>query len=139
MSEVVEITIDNKLITEKRDISVYHHGAQSAHIISPNSSIILPLGKDGEDDYLHISLVRGPGNLSRDCGINLPWWVDFRFHSKGDVVITHEDGRTLLKIPPGPPIWELKITVPTGLSSLTTHHKCQITVGCDELKLGKGR
>jgi hypothetical protein len=137
MRETVEITIENKLVTGKRDISVYHHATQSAHIISPNSSINIPFRSVGEDDYLHISLVRGPGNLSRNCLIKLPWWVDFRFHSKGDVVITHEDGRTLIKIPPGPPIWELKITVPTGLSSFTPHNKCHIKIGSDELNPGE--
>jgi len=137
MCEIIEITIDNKLIAEKRDISVYHHATQSAHIISPNSRIILPLGKVGEDDYLHISLVRGPGNLSSDCLIHLPGWVNFRFHSRGDVVITHADGRTSIKVPPGPPIWELEITAPAYLSLLSSQNQCHITIGSDELKPGK--
>ncbi|MGD2092530.1 MAG: hypothetical protein PVH61_40565 [Candidatus Aminicenantes bacterium] len=137
MCEVIEITIDNKLVTEKRDISVYHHASQSAHIISPNSRIILPLGNVGEDDYLHISPVRGPGNLSRDCLIHLPGWVNFRFHSGGDVVVTHEAGRTSIKVPPGPPIWEVEITAPFGLYSPPSQDQCHITISSDDFSPGK--
>jgi hypothetical protein len=122
MPEEIEITVENKLITEKRDLNVYHHSTQSAHIISHNSSITLPLGTNGDNDYLHISVVKGPGYLEKNCLINVPSWADFEFTSKESVTaisITHShdpDGaRTVLKIPPGPPAWELKITRSTSL------------------------
>ena len=124
MPDEIEITVENKLLAEKRDINVYHHRTQSAHIISHNSAITLPLGSNGDKDYLHISVVKGPGYLEKNCLINLPSWVDFDFTSKESVTgvsITHShvpDGaRILLKIPPGPPAWELKITRSTRLDS----------------------
>jgi hypothetical protein len=117
MPEEIEITVENKLIAEKRDLNVYHQSTQSAHIISHNSSIPLPLGSNGEKDYLHISVVKGPGYLEKNCLIDMPSWADFDFTSKESVTaisISHShdpDGaRTVLKIPPGPPTWELKIT-----------------------------
>ncbi|MGD2092011.1 MAG: hypothetical protein PVH61_37925 [Candidatus Aminicenantes bacterium] len=122
MPEEIEITVENKLLAEKRDLNVYHHSTQSAHIISHNSSITLPLvtNGEGEKDYLDISVVKGPGYLERYCLIDIPAWADFDFTSKESVTgisLTHShdlDGaRTLLKIPPGPPAWELKITRPT--------------------------
>ncbi|MCU0289222.1 MAG: hypothetical protein MUF15_22855 [Acidobacteria bacterium] len=45
---------------------VYHHSNRSAYIISHNSSISIPLRTSGEGDYLHISIVSGPGNLEKD-------------------------------------------------------------------------
>jgi hypothetical protein len=120
MPDEIEITVENKLVIEKRDLNVYHHSTQSAHIISHNSSITLSLGINGEKDYMHISVVKGPGYLEKNCLINLPSWADFDFTSKESVTaisITHshdpEGARTVLKIPPGPPAWELKITRPT--------------------------
>lgn len=124
MPEEIEMTVENKLITEKRDLNVYHHTTQSAHIISHNSSITLPLAANGEKDYLQISVVKGPGYLEKYCLIDIPSWFDFNFICKESVTgisITHshEPGgaRTILKIPPGPPAWELKITRPTSLES----------------------
>jgi hypothetical protein len=124
MPEKIEITVQNKLITEKRDINVYHHWTQSAHIISHNSSITIPLATNGEKDYLHISVVKGPGYLEKNCLINLPSWIDFDFTSRENVTgisISHsydpDVARTILKIPPGPPAWELKITMSTRLDS----------------------
>jgi hypothetical protein len=124
MREEIEITVENQLVAEKRDLNVYHLSTQSAHIISHNSSITLPLGTNRENDYLHISVVKEPGYLEKNCLINLPSWVDFDFTSRENVTgisISHShdpDGaRTVLKIPPGPPAWELKITRPTSLAS----------------------
>ncbi len=112
----ITITVENKLIKEKRDINVYHHSTRSAHIISHNSSITLPLRIVGEGDYLHISVVSGPGSLWKDCLIDLPSWANFEFASEGKLTLTHSDDpkRTLLKIPPGPPAWQLKMTRPNG-------------------------
>ena len=63
MAKRIKITIENKLVMEKRDMSVYHHSTRSAHMISYNSSVTMPLRSVIEDDYLHISIVTGPGNF----------------------------------------------------------------------------
>lgn len=115
MPESYDITVENKLIPERRDINVYHHSTSSAHIISYNNSFTLPLRSTEEDDYLHISAVRGPGLIRNDCIIDLPAWADFEFSSEGKVTVFHMRDRTLLKIPPGPPSWQLKITRPGGM------------------------
>lgn len=136
MAKEIDITIENKLITEKRDINVFHHSTRSGHIISHQSSITLPLRSvgDGEDDYLRISIVSGPGHLWMDCVINLPSWANFDLSLEGKLNVTHstDKGRTVLKIPPGPPFWELKLTRPTGLSSigpLTVNNADSVIIG----------
>lgn len=134
----IDITIENQLVTEKRDISIFHHSTRSAHFISYNSSITLPLRSDGEDDYLHISVVSGPGNLWIDCVIKVPSWANFEFSSEGKLTVIHpNDGPgTLLKIPPGPPTWELKITRPTGLSPIDPLSVNNVTIGDDNREQG---
>ena len=114
MTEEVEMKVENQLITEKRDLNIYHHATRSAHIISPGSSTTIGLRGVEEDDYLHISVVSGPGNLWKHCLIDLPSWADFEFSSEGKVAFTHKGERTLIDIPPGPPKWELKMTRPNG-------------------------
>jgi hypothetical protein len=118
MSQEPGITVKNKLIKEKRDINVYHQATRSAHIISRNSSITLPLETSQEEDYLHISVISGPGNLWKNCLIDLPSWADFEFFSEGKMAVTHSGDRMVLNIPPGPPTWQLKITRPNGLQRL---------------------
>ena len=125
--EEIEITVINKLTAEKRDLNVYHHFTSSAYMISHNSSIVVPLRTAAEDDYLHISIVSGPGNLEKDCLIDLPSWVDFKFFSQGNLTVTHAGGSTLLEIPSGPPVWQLKITRPTSLIPALTPD--QVTIG----------
>ncbi len=133
MAEEVPITLKNKLITDKRDINVYHHSTRSAHIISHHSSITLPLRSIGEDDYLHVSVGRSPGNLWKNCLIDLPLWVDFEFSSDGNVTVTHsgDTKRTLIKIPPGPPIWEIKITRSNGLAVGHSLTEDDVTIAYD--------
>lgn len=132
MSEEVDIIVENQFIIEKRDINIYHHSTGSAHIISQNSSITLPLREVGQGDYLHISVVSGPGDLEYDCWVDLPSRLDFQFTSAGKVTIfvfTHHGDRSLLKIPPGPPTWQLKLTRPTNLSSTCRLNKGNVIVG----------
>ena len=117
---------------EKRDINIYHHSIGSAHIISQNSSITLPLREVGQGDYLHLSVVSGPGDLQYDCWVDLPSRLDFQFSSAGNVTgfaFTHSGDRSLLKIPPGPPTWQLKLTRPTNLSSTCRLNKDNVIVG----------
>ncbi len=110
MKKGIDITIQNKLIMEKRDMNVYHHASKSAHMISFNSSVTLPLRPVIDADYLYISIVSGPGHLETDSLVNLPSWVDFEFLSDGKLAVVHSHGRTFLKIPPGLPGWQLKLT-----------------------------
>ena len=110
------LRVDNKLITQKRDINVYLHSTRSSHIISHTSSVTLPLRTTEAGDYLHLSVVSGPGNLEKDCVIDMPAWLDFQFFSQGNVTVTHKKDRTLLEIPPGPPVWQLKMSRPSGQS-----------------------
>lgn len=115
MPEGIEMTIQNKLNAEKRDLNAYHHGNKSAYMISHGSSITISLGTVEEGDYLHLSIVTRPGNLEQDCWIDIPSWCDFSVSSPGNVVLTHSSDRTLLVIPPGPPICQLKITRPASI------------------------
>ena len=112
MTEEMNIKVVNKLVMEKRDMNIYHHSTRSAHLISYNRSITLPLGSVAAGDYLHISIVSGPGPLKKNCRVDLPLWVDFEFSLEGKVTITHhgDSRRILLKISPGSPIWQLRVT-----------------------------
>jgi hypothetical protein len=130
MAKEINITIENKLVMEKRDMNVYHHATRSAHLISHDSSITLPLKPGIEDDYLHISIVSGPGKLEGNCLVNLPSWVDFELSSAGDAATSHSGDRTLVKIPPGLPKWQLRIT--HSLSSFINQPSGRVTIGDDQ-------
>lgn len=132
MTKEINITIENKLVMEKRDMNVYHHSTRSAHMISHDSSITIPLKLDIEDDYLHISLVSGPGRLEGNCLVNLPSWVNFELSSAGDATVVHLGERTLLKIPPGPAVWQLRMT--RSFSSLNDQPSDRVTIGDDQLE-----
>jgi len=129
MNKEINITVENKLEIEKRDINVYHHFNRSAHMISYSSFITLPLRSAIEDDYLHISIVSGPGPLESMCKINLPSWMDFEFSPGADVAVSHSGNRIVLKIPPGPPVWHLKMT--RSPSSLNIQSTDRVTIGDD--------
>lgn len=128
MAKDIKITVENKLVAEKRDMNVYHNSTRSAHMISYNSSVTLPLKPVIEDDYLHVSVVIGPGHLENTSVVNLPSWADFEFSSEKNVTITHSGERTLLKIPPGLPMWQLRITRPISRIDSSTDH---VTIGDD--------
>lgn len=128
MTKKVDITVWNKLIKEKRDINVYHHSNKSSHILSCNSSLTRDIKTKEENDYLHISVGRGPGYLKYYCFLDLPSFLDFRFSLTGEAILTHSGERTLLQIPPGPPTWELKMTIPNRLSSGDTLNGNYITI-----------
>ena len=110
MAKEISITIENKLVREKRGMNVYHHFTRSAHMINHNDSITFPLRSSLEDDYLHISPVSGPGHLENKSVVNLPSWADFEFSFEGNVILAHSLDRTLLEIPPGIPVWQLRVT-----------------------------
>lgn len=88
-------------------------------MISYNSSVTLPLKSVVEDDYLHISIVSGPGRLKNRSIVNLPSWIDFDISSADDVSVTHTGDRILLKIPPGLPRWQLRMTRSSGIDQQT--------------------
>ena len=127
MAKDIKITIENRLVMEKRDLNVYHHFSRSAHMISHGSSITFSFRSVIEDDYLHVSIVSGPGRLEGNCVVTLPPWVNFELFSAGDATVTHSEDRTFLKIPPGPPIWQIRMT--RSLSSLIDQPSDHITVG----------
>ncbi len=140
MAKEIEVAVENRLVTVKRDINVFHHSTRSAHIISHNSSITLSLETVGSSDYLQVSAASGPGRLWKHCLIRLPSWADFEFTGDGNVTFihSHDSSSTLLKIPPGPPTWELKITgspalLPAGKPPLTGDY---ITISDDEALAG---
>ncbi len=114
MTNEINIKIQNKLVAERRDLNAYHHSKKSAYFISHCNTVTIPLGTVEDGDYLHISIVSGPGKLEKECRVNLPSWCDFSFSSVGNGDISHSGDRTLVKIPPGPPSWQLTITRPSG-------------------------
>ncbi len=118
MPTSLNLIIRNKLSTEKRDLNIYHHADRSAYIISYNNAITIPLDTADNHDYLHLSVVSGPGNLEKECWLNIPSWCYFKISAIGNGDITHNSSRMWVRIPPGPPIWQLKITQPKE----TTHY-----------------
>ena len=129
MIKKINITIENQLSIEERDMNVYHHARKSAHMISHNSSITLPLMPLVANDYIYISLVSGPGHIKHKCFVNLPSWLDFEFlAADGKVRVTRSGQRTLVKIPPGQPGWELKLT---RSSSLFSRRRARVTI-CED-------
>ncbi len=131
MPEAVEFTVENRFNKEKRDINVYHRSTTSAHIISHNSSTTLPLRTGGESDFLDISPVSGPGHLRNDSIIDLPSWTDFEFSfsSGSKVTLIHSGGRTYLRIPSGPPTWQLTITQPADTAGTRGGKADRVRVG----------
>lgn len=107
---VTRIIIENKLIIEKRDMAVYHHSSRSSHLLSSNCSITVPLQSIQENDYIHISILSGPGRLENMCVINLPAWVNFDYSAEGNILLNHSSERIFLRIPPGPIVWQLRVT-----------------------------
>ena len=85
-----------------------------------------------EDDYLHISVVSGPGHLENKSVVNLPTWADFEFSSGGNATLIHSGDRTLLKIAPGPPTWQLKMT--WSHFSIINQPLDRVIIGDDQLE-----
>lgn len=110
MEKGIEITIKNQLVMEERDMNVYHHATKSAYMVSHSNSVTIFLKPDIEDDYLHLSIVTGPGYLDRPSVINLPSWANFEFSSMRDVTVLRYEGRVIIRIPPGLPLWQLRMT-----------------------------
>jgi hypothetical protein len=130
----VDITVENKLGIDKREINVYHHARKNSHLISFNSTISTRLKTSAENDYIHISVGRGPGDLKNGCSIHIPSGLDFQFSSEGKVTITHTKTKTGITLPPGPPTWELKLS----WSGESPVHRRQEVVTIGDIALVKG-
>jgi hypothetical protein len=125
----VDISVENRLRAEQRDLHVYHHSSRSAHIISRSSSIVLPLTMAGRVDYLYISPGRGGGRVWKQCWVRLPSWLDFELSSERGITVIHSGGQTLLKIPAGRSAWQLKITRPADPSGSGPLRGNRVTIG----------
>lgn len=132
MKKKFNITVRNKLIKEKTYVNLYHHSNRSAYIISYNSSITRPIKSVEEDDYLHISVVSGTGSFINNCILDLPSFMDFKFWAAGKMTLFHSGKRTLLRIPPGPPTWEIKMTIPKLSPSIDPVNGDDIIIGNDD-------
>jgi hypothetical protein len=108
----IDILLENKLKREKRSINVYHYASKSAHIISDNSSLNIPLKGFKQEDYLHISLARGPGPMCHPYRLDIPSSLDFDISSDEGIRLTHKGQRSILTISPGLSNWQIKITSP---------------------------
>ena len=104
--------IQNRLGREKRDLSIYHHLKKSAYMLSHSNSATIPLGTQNDGDYLHLSMVSGPGSQERDCWFDIPSWCSVEFSRLCNGGFAHRGERVIMKIPPGPPVWQVKITRP---------------------------
>jgi hypothetical protein len=112
MTEGINITVQNKLIMEKRDLNVYHHSTRSAYIISHSNSVPICMGNFEGGDFLLLSIVRGPGRMEKDCWISFPSWCFFAVSTLNDGDIFHSGDRLLVRIPAGPPLWQIKLALP---------------------------
>ncbi len=114
MSETLYVVINNLVLREKREISVYHHGTRGAHLISPNSSVKLPLRMESKGDYLHISPVMGPGFILSRWVVCFPGFLTFECDIDRKLSVRQGPGETCIKIPPGAPNWHVKVMLPPG-------------------------
>jgi hypothetical protein len=112
MMKEVEITVENRMVLEKRTLSIYHKGRNSTHLLDSSSSHTLLLKTAAEDDYLHISPGSGPGDLKNECVLRIPSWADFQFSSKDKISLSHWGKLFLLTVPAGTAPWELRMTRP---------------------------
>ncbi len=127
MKKEMIINVKNNLLMEMRYLNVYR-STRSAHILSYDSSQALPLGTDGSGDYINISSHSGPGYcVWSDCLVNIPAWANFEFLSEGKVTLIHEGERTMIKIPAGPPTWQLRLIRPTGIELTNTQDYVVVT------------
>jgi len=118
MRQKYTITIQNKLRQEKRDINVYSRACGAAGIIGYGGSSKSELHLSDPEDFLHISPVKGPGNLVHDCMIDIPAWLQFQFSGSSHINLSSTGGKACLSISPGPPDWELKICAPANKSDI---------------------
>lgn len=128
----IELKIHNKMIGEKRDLNIYHNHDRGAYMISRNNYVNLKLHNIDENDFLYISIVSGPGAMTKDCWINLPSWCFCSFSSMCNADICLSGQRFMVRIPPGPPVWQLKICSP----KISPDNKDEIIIGDFDQTIG---
>jgi hypothetical protein len=117
MPDILLIEIQNKLVNQKKSIDVYHHVTGITDTISYNHSITLPIKtfiSKQKPDFIQITIKKEPGDSIEEIAVNLPSWAKYEFSPNNniDITIIYLENRTLLKIPPCPPTWKLKIYRP---------------------------
>ena len=65
-------------------------------------------------------VIRGPGRLWKECVMDLPSWADFELSAEDKINLTHSGERIFIRIPPGPPTWQLKLCGSDRLEALET-------------------
>lgn len=108
---ILAIVISNKLEKEKRDLTMYINTVKESHLVSANSSRIWRAKPGAADDFLHIAVAPGPGQLKSTWILDIPSYLNVKFRSSGEFVLFHSEERTELRIPPGPPDWQIRLTV----------------------------
>ena len=120
---MTDVTIQNKMVIEERDVNIYHHADKSSYRLSHDSSVKITLKQSIHDDYLHLSLASGPGNIVNRCLVDLPVWLDYEFiEMEGKFSVKRSSDRTLIKIQPGMPVWQLKLTQSASLFNWKRNH-----------------
>ena len=112
MADLIDIIIINRLVKEKRYLTIYHYGSGSSHLISNTKEVAVALNLKSKNDYLTISVVGEPGHIRNGCRVDLPSWLDFDFLAIAAVTVGHRgsEERVFIDVPPGLLNWRLKIT-----------------------------
>ncbi len=110
MFKEINITVENNLVMEKKDLNIYHHATRSAHMICFESSVTLPLKSACKDDYLTISVAPGYFRHEKDHFVDLPSWGDVECCTGEISAVLNSQNRTRVRIPPGKPMWQLRIS-----------------------------
>lgn len=89
------------------------------------------------DYYLLIGVVSQSGKEELEpCMITAPAGVEVTFISPGNVdvnvTVSREDNKTYLRVPKGPPTWQLKITLPQFSPGMMYRTSDNVTVGEDD-------
>ncbi len=113
MERKIELKFENKLLTGKRDLNIYHRDHRGTHLISCGSTVSIPLKTISEEDYINLSVAVGPGYMEHQSVVDLPSWLDYEVLSEGRFGASRCGDRTRLKFPAGLPEWTLKITLST--------------------------
>lgn len=120
MNKKHKILVENNMIIERREINIYHHSRTRTFLHNYDNAVAIDLKSTDEFDYIHLSIVKGPWNLQNECLIKFPDKLDLELSTNnlhGCIHFIQSGHKTLLKIPPGSPNWEVKIRNQNCLSS----------------------
>ena len=141
------IDVENKFRKGRRGIIVYDSSEKQDWILPWKNNgqgtklkkFMLPADSGKDDDYLNIAVAPGGGKLGRSK-IVLPANIPFTFIPGGidSITIIPSGDRVYIKIPEGPPTWQLKIMKPSepigylmGDDSTPPENSGNVTVGDD--------